>query len=230
VLQDPNQGRTVHCITTSPLAVPVWFSSVTVSQTFLGFGGLNGFMEYWSSFFFFFFWTLLQFGYDLCFFFFFFYVSRYSQGWSWIQDSPTSATWMLGAQVCNTVPSFVYFVVRLGLWVWRGMTTQVRCHSYHIMSRWYQMTYLHWCWPWPPGCDRESGFFPVKLLSFHAEFFREKKKSLHGLHLRSRKLNSTSLRVKYLHKLFVLSLHLPHLPYPFTWQYGLMDICLYFGL
>ena len=37
------------------------------------------------------------------------------------------------------------------LWISRGKTTEVKCHSHHIVSRVHviNMTYYWWCSPWP---------------------------------------------------------------------------------
>lgn len=115
-------------------------------------------------------------------------------------------------RVFHSVPQwgFVWYISQdwTGLWVWRRMTREEKCHSHHFISRAPTITMLRrcWCWPWTPGwasvCLSASSNAKLLFFSF-CSFLIVLWKEVTGAspHVRTRTLRSSSSRAKHLHKL-----------------------------
>ena len=73
-------------------------------------------------------------------------------------------------------------------------TTEVKCHSYHIISRAHavNITCHSWCWPWSPGSGSVCHISALENYPFHIILLES---------------CCNSLRVMYLHKSFGIFLH-----------------------
>lgn len=58
----------------------------------------------------------------------------------------------------------VLLMARLGLWVWGGKTTEVKCPSHHIPSGFHSINMTHaWCSPWSSGWAGFDEFLHYKV-------------------------------------------------------------------
>ena len=94
------------------------------------------------------------------------------------------------------------------LWISRRKTTEVKCHSYHIISRVHaiSMTYYWWCSPWPEADFVSFLCFKVTLSRpFYILYFLEV--DMQSPHLNETELSSVFLKEKHLHKSFGILLY-----------------------
>lgn len=98
--------------------------------------------------------------------------------------------------VCRISLNWVFLMIKLGLLVLGGKTTEIKDHSHHIMSTIpaINMIYHCWCWPWPPGWGRclYCKVTPPSCFPYH---IIEREITRCSPQLKRRQLYSVSLRV-----------------------------------
>lgn len=135
----------------------------------------------------------------------------------------------------------------LGLWVLGRRITEIKCHFHHTISK---VNTNKWAITFDFYLDHLSELVFVRFLLYEGTLFSPqyctllKEVIVHGPHLRSGELSSTSVRMKYLHKLFGMLLYREFVSFPliysiiyvsidwwiFIWYLGYNLIGLYFML